>query len=116
MRIIHSIFVLILFTGNSCRSQIAVEVMKEYRIDISGQELEKVDKYREQQFDLVITVCDNAHEACPFFASAGKMLHKSFLDPAKSTRRNEEIMNEFRKVRDEIKSYAERILKGENRI
>jgi arsenate reductase len=124
--------ILILCTGNSCRSQMAegflksfdpelevysagtkpadkvnpkaVQVMKEVGIDISNGIPEDVEKYLTQEFDYVITVCDNAKETCPvFIGKVGKQLHIGFEDPAEATGTEEEILAVFRKVRDEIK-------------
>jgi arsenate reductase len=124
--------ILILCTGNSCRSQIAegflrsfdaelnvfsagtfpaahsnpyaIEVMKEAGIDISGNHPKSVDLFLSDPFDYVITVCDAANESCPFFA--GKVdhrLHMPFEDPANATGTREEILNVYRKTRDRIK-------------
>ena len=126
--------ILILCTGNSCRSQIAegymsyfagdkakvysagiethgvnpkaITVMKEDGIDISRHTSNNIDEYRNIDFDYVITVCDNARERCPFFPSKAKKFHQNFPDPAKAAGSNEEIMDEFRKVRDMIKTYC----------
>lgn len=134
--------ILILCTGNSCRSQMAegffkyfaedkaevysagieahglnlkaVEVMKEAGIDISKNESKTLDKFINQEFDLVITVCDNAQETCPIFPNAKKKLHYNFSDPAKATGTDEEIMKQFREVRDQIRDYAKEVLKQEN--
>ncbi|HET6992067.1 MAG TPA: arsenate reductase ArsC [Bacteroidia bacterium] len=126
--------ILILCTGNSCRSQIAqgylqhfagekakvfsagiethgvnpkaIAVMKEDGIDISHHTSNNVNEYLDIPFDFVITVCDNAHEACPVFPSKAKKFHYNFPDPAKAKGTEEEIMNEFRKVREEIKDWC----------
>jgi arsenate reductase (thioredoxin) len=126
--------ILVLCTGNSCRSQIAegylkffskgrdevysagveahglnpraVQIMKEDGIDISKQTSNKVDEYMKIPFDFVITVCDNAREKCPVFPSAAKKFHQDFPDPAKATGTEEQILNEFRLVRDMIKEYC----------
>lgn len=124
--------ILILCTGNSCRSQMAegflksfneelevysagtkpadrinpkaVQVMNEVGIDISNGKPEDVEKYINDSFDYVITVCDNAKETCPvFIGKVGKQLHIGFEDPADATGTEEEIISVFRKVRDEIK-------------
>ena len=124
--------ILILCTGNSCRSQMAegflksfnnelkvfsagtkpaekvshnaVSVMKEVGIDISKNKPKDVTQYLNQSFDYVVTVCDNAKETCPIFTGNVKYrLHIGFEDPADAKGTNEEIIAVFRKVRDEIK-------------
>ncbi|VBB46795.1 Protein ArsC [uncultured Paludibacter sp.] len=126
--------ILVLCTGNSCRSQIAegylrffaknkaeiysagvethgvnpkaVETMKEDGIDISSHTSNNIDEYRDIDFDFVITVCDNARERCPYFPSKAQKFHRNFTDPAKATGTEEEIKTAFRNVRDEIKTYC----------
>lgn len=126
--------ILILCTGNSCRSQIAegyfkkllgnsaniysagvethgvnpraIKIMKEDNIDISEHTSDHVDIYRSINFDYVITVCDNAREKCPYFPSKALKIHQDFKDPAKAEGSEEEIMAEFRKVRDQIKEFT----------
>jgi arsenate reductase len=126
--------ILVLCTGNSCRSQIAegylkkyagnlamvysagtethgvnkraVEIMKEDGIDISDHTSNNVSEYMNINFDFVITVCDNANEHCPLFPGNAKKFHQNFPDPAKAKGTEEEIMNEFREVRNMIKDYA----------
>lgn len=123
--------VIILCTGNSCRSQMAegflkqfdqtlevfsagtspanqvhpkaIQVMQEIGIDISKNEPEKVDKYLDQTFDYVVTVCGSAKESCPnFLGNVAHRVHIGFEDPADATGTEEEIIAEFRKIRNEI--------------
>lgn len=126
--------ILVLCTGNSCRSQIAeaylrfftegkvdvysagiekhgvnpmaVNVLKEDGIDISSHKSNLVDDYININFDYIITVCDNAKEACPFFPGTARRIHQSFPDPAKTKGTIEEINNEFILVRDQIKQFC----------
>jgi len=83
----------------------AVMVMSEEGIDIGREVPEPVEKYLGDQWDYVITVCDDANEACPFFSGKVKhRLHIGFEDPSKAVGTEEFVMSEFRRVRDEIKS------------
>jgi arsenate reductase len=82
----------------------AIQVMKEIDIDISHHRSKLVDEFKDTTFDYVVTVCDHAKETCPFFP--GKIvLHKGFTDPGTSKGTTEEQLNEFRKIRDEIKQW-----------
>lgn len=82
----------------------AVAVMKELDVDISGGQPKAVDRFLNDAFDYVITVCDNAKETCPIFSGKVKhRLHIGFDDPAEATGTEEHILAEFRRVRDEIK-------------
>ena len=89
----------------------AVTVMQEDGIDISKHTSNNIDEYRDIDFDFVITVCDNAKERCPFFPSKAKKFHYNFPDPAKATGTEEKILQQFRLVREMIKTYAEQFVK-----
>ena len=89
---------------------LAVEVMAEDGIDISGQRAKSVDDFVQQQFDYVITVCDDAREACPFFPGAARRLHWSFPDPSAAGGTREERLAVFRQVRDGIRARVKELL------
>lgn len=131
--------VLVLCTGNSCRSQIAdgylrhfagdkaqiysagvethgvnpkaIATMQEDGIDISGHTSNNVLEYKDIEFDYVITVCDNAKERCPYFPSKAQLFHHNFPDPAKATGTEEEVKQQFASVRNMIKDYCEDFVK-----
>lgn len=131
--------ILVLCTGNSCRSQLAegylrhfagnkaevysagvethgvnpkaIAVMAEDGIDISGHASNNMNEYRDIDFDYVITVCDNAKERCPFFPSSAQKFHHNFPDPAKATGTEQEIMDQFRAVREQVKQYSAAFVK-----
>jgi arsenate reductase (thioredoxin) len=131
--------VLFLCAGNSCRSQMAeawtrhlkghilepysagieahgldpraIRVMAESGIDISNQRSKNIDTLKDVEFDYVITVCDHAREACPFFPAKMRMLHWGFPDPpalAERAQTEEEALEHYRRVRDEIRALVER--------
>jgi arsenate reductase len=85
----------------------AIKVMNELGIDISAQESKTLERYLEEPFDYVVTVCDDANEACPFFPGAQRRLHWSFEDPAAAQGSGEQRLGVFRKVRDQIKKRIE---------
>lgn len=89
---------------------LAVKVMLEDGIDISLQTSNRVDEYEDVDFDFVITVCDNARERCPYFPSKAKKFHHDFPDPAKAKGTEEEVMQQFRAVRNEIKMYCQEFI------
>ncbi|PJZ57850.1 arsenate reductase ArsC [Leptospira barantonii] len=136
--------ILVLCTGNSCRSQIAegllrhlagdnaeiysagiethgvnpraIATMKAIGIDISDHTSNHIDEYRNLDFSYILTVCDHAKENCPYFPSKAIRFHHNFPDPAKAIGTDEEIMEEFRKVREMIRYYAENFLRELNLI
>ena len=130
--------ILFLCTGNSCRSQmaegwakklkrdliesfsvgiekhglnpLAVKAMAEEGVDISGHASKTLDDLREKDFDYVVTVCGNAHEACPVFPGEAKVVHHGFDDPpalARNAETEEEALVHYRRVRDEIRTFIE---------
>jgi len=93
---------------------LAVRAMQELAIDISGQESKTLERYLGEHFDYVVTVCDEANEACPVFPGAKRRLHWSFKDPSQATGDEEERLEVFRMVRDAIKERIEGELVSEN--
>ncbi len=81
----------------------AIKAMAEVSIDISGQQSKGIDEVKGIKFDTVVTVCDSAKEACPFFPGAKEQIHRSFDDPA--AYEGEERMLAFRRVRDELRAW-----------
>lgn len=138
--------VLILCTGNSCRSQIsegwlryfgngnievfsagtkpgfvhplAIQTMKEAGVDISSHHSKSVSEFVGEQFDYVVTVCDNARDECPYLPGSHMSIHMPFEDPSFAAGTTEERLTEFRRVRDvikgEMKGFAEAVLKAES--
>ena len=91
-------------------NEYAIRVMVEVGVDISGHTSKLINELAEKEFDYVITVCDNAHESCPLFSGKTKVIHKGFADPprlAADAATEEEVLNCYRKVRDEIKLYIQ---------
>jgi arsenate reductase (thioredoxin) len=95
---------------------LAVRVMEEIGIDISHQESKTLDRYLGEPFDHVITVCDDANEACPFFPGAANRLHWSFEDPSKAEGSEKERLAVFRSVRDRIRQRIEDDLVGPDKV
>ena len=89
---------------------LAIRVIRELDIDISAQESKTLDRYLGEPFDAVITVCDQAAEACPVFPGAQRRLHWSFPDPSKARGTEEEQLAVYREVRDDIQKHIEREL------
>ena len=85
----------------------AILVMAELGIDVSGQESETLERYLGEPFDYVITVCDEANEACPFFPGAKARLHRSLPDPSQAAGTGEQRLKAFRSVRDRLKARIE---------
>lgn len=129
--------VLFLCSGNSCRSQMAegwaralcgegvevlsagveargvdpraIEVMREAGVDISRQTSKTVDRYLDREVDLVVTVCEQAAESCPAFPRAIRLIHHSFVDPARAAGTEDEVLAVFRKTRDEIRDFVRKL-------
>ena len=93
---------------------LAIKTMAELGIDISGQQSKTLDRYLNEPFDMVITVCDTAAEACPVFPGAAKRLHWSFEDPSKATGSEAEQLVVYRRVRDVIRTRIEQELLAES--
>ena len=89
---------------------LAIRAMAELGIDISGQQSKTLERYLDQPFDAVITVCDQANEACPVFFGAKERLHWSFPDPSRATGSEDEQLAAYRSVRDAIRGRIEREL------
>lgn len=92
----------------------AIEAMSEIGIDISTHRSKSVDEFTDQQFDYIITVCDNARESCPVFPGGAQRIHWSFDDPAAVKGSDEERLSAFRTVRDQIFKQLERFVIEKN--
>lgn len=93
----------------------AIAVMREIGIDISGHRSKLIDEFFDQGVDVVITVCDRAHQACPFFRGAKKSIHVGFPDPSACNGTPEECLLQFRQVRDEIIQWIDTVFVPEYR-
>jgi arsenate reductase (thioredoxin) len=89
---------------------LAIKAMAELGVDISQQQSKTIDRYLGDPFDAVITVCDQAAEACPVFPGAERRLHWSFPDPSKATGTEEQQLAVCRQVRDDIRAHIEQEL------
>lgn len=126
--------ILFLCTGNSCRSQmaegwarvlkahemeawsagteptsvnpLAVKVMEEVGVDISGQSSKHVSEVMSVSFDMVITLCGDARDTCPIFPGEARVVHHGFEDPARMEGSSEDVLDGFRRVRDEIREFV----------
>ena len=133
--------ILVVCTGNSCRSQMAeawiqkfatedvqvfsagthpekvntkaIHVMQLVGLDISNHKSNLVDEFIHMDLDYVITVCDDANERCPYFPTVAKKMHKSFPDPAKAKGTEKEILKVYKDVRDSLKEFAMDFVKKE---
>jgi arsenate reductase len=85
----------------------AIQVMQEIGIDISGYRSKHIDEFYDTPIDIVVTLCDRAREACPVFPHAATMIHKGFADPHLTPGNDEELLNGYRKVRDEIAAWID---------
>ncbi len=88
----------------------AVQVMREAGVDISGHRSQHIDEFKDIQLDIVVTVCGHAHESCPVFGGSTKVVHVGFDDPpklAKEAANEQEAMDCYRRVRDEIRAFVE---------
>ena len=92
---------------------IAIRVMSEAGVDISGHTSDHVDRYLGDDFDLVVTVCDSARESCPVFPGARRTLHYAFEDPDYPELSESELTDMFRRIRDEISAFARELLARE---
>lgn len=131
--------ILVLCTANRCRSQmaqgwlrhfggqrvevfsagtrpsavhpLAIQVMAEAGVDISGHTSKHLDRYLNEPFDVVVTVCDSARESCPVFPRASRMVHQSFADPDQPGLSPEALRSLFERTRDQVRAWAERFVR-----
>lgn len=136
--------ILILCTGNSCRSQIAhgffehhgsdhfnvfsagiethgvnpmaIQFMNDVGIDISKNTSNHIEEYKDVEFDYIITVCDHARENCPWFPSNAEKFHHNFKDPSKIDGVNDAVIQAFVETRDAIEEYAKRFIGEKTRM
>jgi len=86
---------------------LVVMVMKEIGMDVSANQSKNVSVFQGRHFDYVVTVCDHVQESCPYFPQGDNRIHKRFSDPSRFQGNAEDVMNEYRRVRDEIKAWVE---------
>ena len=99
------------FSAGSDPTQIdplVMTVMEEVGIDVSDYKSKGLNVFQNYHFDSVVTVCDQANESCPYFPGGNLRIHKSFSDPSKFQGWHEDVINEYRRVRDEIKNWIEK--------
>jgi arsenate reductase len=115
LRVLHGNRYEVFSAGTEPRrvSPFAIKVMADIGIDISAHHAKSLKEFSDQEFDCVVTVCDNAKESCPYFPGGRKILHKSFEDPSALTGTEEEIIAGFRRIRDEIRDWIENELSNE---
>lgn len=89
---------------------LAIEVMAEVGIDITSHSSDHVDRYSENEYDLVLTVCDTARQNCPIFPNAKRTMHHAFEDPDYPEMPKDEFKNIFRRIRDEIRDFSSKLI------
>jgi len=99
------------FSAGSDPTQIdplVISVMSEIGIDVRHHRSKGLDAFKDSKLDYIVTVCDSAHEACPYFPGGNLRIHKGFSDPSKFQGNREDVIPEYRRIRDEIKKWIEK--------